>query len=182
VERFLPNPYSEDPGERIYRTGDLARYLPDGNIELIGRVDFQVKLRGLRIECGEIESVIRQHPAVREAVVAAKEHGGDKRLVAYIRPRPETALPVCQLLRFQKQGLLKELQHGELPNGMTMIFAVGRDGVWLQGNLESGAAQHGITLRDGDGSLTGRMACSPKRPCTRSDHLPFEPIPPCLSC
>jgi amino acid adenylation domain-containing protein len=89
ADRFVPNPFAAEPGERIYRTGDLARWLPDGNIELIGRIDYQVKLRGLRIECGEIEAAIRRHPAVREAaVVAQADARGDKRLVAYVRPHP----------------------------------------------------------------------------------------------
>jgi amino acid adenylation domain-containing protein len=84
-EKFIPNPFSNQPGDRLYKTGDLARYLPDGNIECLGRIDFQVKIRGFRMELGEIESVLRQHPAVRESVVVAREDvPGDKRLVAYL--------------------------------------------------------------------------------------------------
>jgi acyl carrier protein len=84
-ERFLPSPFV--PGERIYRTGDLARYRTDGVIELLGRIDYQVKLRGMRIECGEIEAVLRRHSGVREAVVVAQgDAAADKRLVAYLRP------------------------------------------------------------------------------------------------
>jgi len=83
--KFVPHPFSRRPGERLYRSGDLARWLPDGSIEFLGRVDHQIKLRGFRIEVGEIESLLRQHPAIRESFVMAREdQPGDKRLVAYL--------------------------------------------------------------------------------------------------
>jgi len=85
TEKFIPNPFSEEPGSRLYKTGDLARYLPDGNIEFLGRIDNQVKLRGFRIELGEIDAFLSQHPNVQETVVFVREdQPGDKRLVAYI--------------------------------------------------------------------------------------------------
>ena len=83
AERFIPNLYSEEPGSRLYKTGDLARYLSDGNIAFLGRLDHQVKVRGFRVELGEVETVLREHPAVREALVLAQE---DARLVAYVVP------------------------------------------------------------------------------------------------
>ena len=88
AERFVPDAFSAEPGRRLYRTGDLARYRPDGAIEYLGRLDHQVKIRGVRIELGEIDGCLRQHPAVQEAVVVAQETAaGTKRLVGYVVPR-----------------------------------------------------------------------------------------------
>ncbi|MGE3267192.1 MAG: amino acid adenylation domain-containing protein [Chloroflexota bacterium] len=85
AERFIQNPFSDDPDERLYKTGDLARYLPDGALEYLGRLDHQVKVRGFRIELGEIEAALAAHPQVRDVVVLAREDTpGDRRLVAYL--------------------------------------------------------------------------------------------------
>jgi amino acid adenylation domain-containing protein len=85
AERFIPHPFSQEPGARLYQTGDLARYRPDGLLEFLGRLDHQVKILGYRVELGEIEAVLTQHPAVREAVVIARADApGERRLVAYV--------------------------------------------------------------------------------------------------
>lgn len=85
AERFLPHPWSRQPGARLYRTGDMVRYRQNGDIEYLGRVDQQVKLRGFRIELGEIEATLKKYPLIQEAVVLAREDvPGDRRLVAYI--------------------------------------------------------------------------------------------------
>lgn len=86
-QKFVPNPFSDVPGDRLYKTGDLARYLSDGQIAFLGRVDDQVKIRGYRVELSEITNVLNRHPAVRENVVIAREETvGEKRIVAYIVP------------------------------------------------------------------------------------------------
>ncbi len=85
AEKFIPDPFGSEPGARLYRTGDLVRYLEDGNLEFGGRLDHQVKVRGFRIELGEIESALSRHPAVRSAVVTAREaRPGEQRLIAYV--------------------------------------------------------------------------------------------------
>jgi amino acid adenylation domain-containing protein len=87
--KFIPDPFSTDAGGRLYRTGDRVRYRADGNLEFLGRLDAQVKLRGVRVEPGEVESVLAQHPAVRESVVVPREEEpGDTRLVAYVVEQP----------------------------------------------------------------------------------------------
>jgi amino acid adenylation domain-containing protein len=103
-EKFIPNPFSDEPGARLYKTGDIARYLPDGNIEYLGRTDNQVKIRGFRIELAEIESLLAQHPDVCAAVVIAREDTpGDKRLVAYVVPFQEPAPTWSDLRRFLQE-------------------------------------------------------------------------------
>ncbi|WP_233597088.1 non-ribosomal peptide synthase/polyketide synthase [Corallococcus sp. CA041A] len=95
AERFLPDPFSTEPGARLYRTGDKARWREDGTLDFMGRLDFQVKLRGNRIELGEIESTLRAHPGIRDAVVQVH----DDRLVAYVAPQVDTSPLREHLLR-----------------------------------------------------------------------------------
>ena len=98
AERFIPNPFSDQPGTRLYKTGDLARYLPDGNLDLLGRSDHQVKIRGFRIELGEIEAALNQHPAIRETVVIVREGQlGEKQLVAYVITMPGVEVATSQI-------------------------------------------------------------------------------------
>ncbi|HEY0606419.1 MAG TPA: amino acid adenylation domain-containing protein [Herpetosiphonaceae bacterium] len=95
AERFIPDPFSSIPGSRLYRTGDLGRYRPDGTLDYLGRIDRQIKLRGYRVELGEIEAVLVQHPAVRKAAVVAHGERGETQLVAYVveNQEPRTKNP-----------------------------------------------------------------------------------------
>jgi amino acid adenylation domain-containing protein len=106
AERFVQDRFSRKPGARLYRTGDLARWLADGRLEHLGRLDNQVKIRGFRIELGEIEAALSSHPAVREAVVVAREAGpGDNRLVAYVVYQPGAEMTASEARRHLRQTL-----------------------------------------------------------------------------
>ncbi|MBD2682799.1 amino acid adenylation domain-containing protein [Nostoc paludosum FACHB-159] len=105
-QKFIPNPFSKDPKARLYKTGDFACYLPDGNIEFLGRLDNQVKIRGFRIELEEIEAVLNQHPEIFQALVVDQpEQSGNKQLVAYIVANQELVPNPRELRSFLKDKL-----------------------------------------------------------------------------
>ncbi|MFD1547393.1 non-ribosomal peptide synthetase [Nonomuraea guangzhouensis] len=111
AERFIANPFGA-PGERMYRTGDLARWEPDGQLSFIGRADQQVKVRGNRVELGEVEAVLSAHPSVKQAAVVVR----DQRLVAYVTPPP-----VAQDLREHVSGALPDYM---VPSTFTALAAL----------------------------------------------------------
>ncbi|SFY33420.1 non-ribosomal peptide synthetase [Streptomyces atratus] len=112
ARRFVPHPFSADPEARVYRTGDLVKWLPDGRLVYLGRMDDQVKLRGHRVELGEIENALLSRPAVAAATVVVREDvPGDKRLVAYLVPTGGTAVAVAAL----RAALARELPEHMLP-------------------------------------------------------------------
>jgi amino acid adenylation domain-containing protein len=125
AERFIPHPFSDDPGARLYKTGDLACYLPDGNIEFLGRGDYQVKIRGYRVELGEVEAALEQHPAIRSAVVCAQEDTqGHKRLVAYVVWKEMALSP----------HVLRSFLHTKLPDYMVPAVFIMLDALPLTPN------------------------------------------------
>jgi aspartate racemase len=106
AEKFIPHPFSNEPGARLYKTGDLARYFPDGTIEFLGRMDHQVKIRGYRIELGEIETILEEHSRIGQAVVVGREETrGDKRLVGYVVPNGAPAPDTSELRSFVQRKL-----------------------------------------------------------------------------
>nr|QEO74519.1 condensation domain-containing protein [uncultured bacterium] len=155
AERFIPDPFSTEPGARLYRTGDLARFLADGQIEFVGRVDFQVKIRGSRIELGEIESALGEHPMVRRAVVMAREDApGDKRLAAYVVARQGTASVSAPELR----AFLQE----RLPDYMIPAAFVLLDVMPLNANGK--VNRDALPAPDGLRDETGRDYVAPRTP------------------
>jgi amino acid adenylation domain-containing protein len=120
AERFVPNPFGA-PGERLYRSGDLARHRADGDIEFLGRIDHQVKIRGVRIELGEIEAALARLPHMREAVVLAREdRPGETRLVAYLVTDDGAAVTPADL----RPALARELPDHMIPSAFVALDAL----------------------------------------------------------
>ena len=153
AERFVVNPFPGGSG-RLYRTGDLARYLPEGNIEVLGRLDSQAKIRGHRVELGEIEALLGEHDSVRQAAVVLKGNGnGSNRLVGYVVPR-EGEHPTQEQLR----GFLQE----RLPEHMLPEKLVFTTSLPLTPNqkidrraLQDLAEENGLGERDFEAPTTG---------------------------
>nr|QEO74436.1 condensation domain-containing protein [uncultured bacterium] len=108
ASRFVPDPFASEPGARAYRTGDLARWRDDGVLEFVGRLDHQVKVRGYRVECGEIEAALMDDDRIREAAVVAHGESASRRLVAYIAPRAGGVPPAPTSLRDRLRSRLPE--------------------------------------------------------------------------
>lgn len=120
AEKFIPNPFSAQPGARLYRTGDLVRHLADGNIEFLGRIDHQIKIRGFRIELEEIEKVLEQHDQIQNVLVLVREHtAGDARLVAYLVPKPNRKPELADLQAYLREKLPEYM----LPSALILLDA-----------------------------------------------------------
>jgi FkbM family methyltransferase len=186
--RFIPSPFSHEPGARMYDTGDVARYLPDGVIEFIGRNDRQVKIRGHRIELAEIETALARHEAVSEAVVVARADAtGEARLFAYIVPvEPQAKTPARQSLSAEEAArVLGGRPHFKLPNGMSVAHLSGfRTNIVYREIFEDEVyLKHGITLEDGAcvfdvGANIGLFTLFAQQRARNVQGYAFEPIPP----
>lgn len=121
AERFVPSPFGPRPGARLYRTGDAARYLKDGRIEYLGRLDFQVKVRGFRVEPEEVEAALLRHPGVQACVIAAhNDAAGGKRLVAYVVGRESAAPNAGELREFMRSSVPEYM----VPSSFTFLDAL----------------------------------------------------------
>nr|QEO74123.1 AMP-dependent synthetase and ligase [uncultured bacterium] len=162
AERFLPDPEGES-GARLYRTGDLARWLPSGDLEFLGRADDQVKVRGHRVEPGEVAAALARHPGARQAAVLPVERAGEVRLAAYVvpEPGPDGAVPDRGALRVWLSGRLPEPM---VPSEITLLDALpltpnGKIDRWALSAL--GAALYEARKEDFEAAAVAELAASP---------------------
>jgi amino acid adenylation domain-containing protein len=164
AERFVPDPTAGAVGERLYRTGDLARHLPGGEVEYLGRIDHQVKIRGLRIELGEIEAALLSHPAVAEAVVLVREERGDRRLVAYLVGKEGGAPQAPHAPHSPDTAELRAFLAAQLPEHMVPAAFVLLDALPLTPNGKVDRGALGRIAPELPGGAAGEADAAPRGP------------------
>jgi amino acid adenylation domain-containing protein/FkbM family methyltransferase len=191
AERFVPDPFAARPGARLYKSGDLARPAAGGDTVFVGRGDRQVKVRGFRVELGEIEARLAEHPGVGAAAVLLHEDSpGEARLVACVAPHHERAAVVRRWLRLEKEGRTAGLRRYEMPNGMAIFYLENEEEkAFMYRDLFEDQVyfRHGIELADGDrvfdaGANIGLFALAVARRFPRAEIYAFEPVPPVFEC
>src|SRR5262245_40520044 len=147
---FIPD--LVDSNARMYRSGDLARYRGDASIDYLGRADGQIKLRGFRIEAGEVEAALRNAPGVADAVVSVRTTGSGQQLVAHCVPDPEMGRMIHSLLRYDRAGLLRGRIVEEIPNGLAVVARnrAETDFVYQEVFVERSYLRGGVNLRPAD--------------------------------
>ena len=185
AERFVPNPYGEEPGERLYRSGDAASWRVDGSLDYYGRLDQQVKVRGFRIELGEIETALREQVGVKQVAVLLREEQGDKQLTAYLVPDEIHARPLVQLLQLERSGELPRSARYELPNGMLISHQNKSETDFGYREIfeQQRYLRRGITLYPKDcvfdvGANIGLFTLAVLQRAPQARVYAFEPIPP----
>ena len=174
AERFIPDPFSKEPGARMYATGDVVRHLPDGRLEYLRRLDLQVKVQGFRIEPGEVEAVLHEHPAVREAaVVAVQDAQGKQRLVGYVQPKRRHRAAVEGRTRYP------------LPNGRAIVHHNRNESDYLYQEIFEKRIYTSRGIRVPDGAVVFDVGANIGMfTLFVAEHFPsarvfaFEPIPP----
>jgi amino acid adenylation domain-containing protein/FkbM family methyltransferase len=186
ARKFVPDPFSDEPGRLLYRTGDRAKRLTDGSFDFLGRRDEQLKIRGFRVEPGEIEGTLLRHDAVREAAVGSFSiNGGEPRLAAFVVPQNDVGAPLLEFQEMVRAGRLEHESLYELPNGLLIAHRNRSETDFLYRELfeEEGYFKHGIELPatpiifdvGANIGLFG-LAVAMSRPAARL--FAFEPIPP----
>lgn len=173
AQKFIPNPFGKTPGGRMFRTGDLARYRPDHNVEFLGRVDDQIKIRGFRVEPAETQHILHCHPDVQDcAVLPRREAFGDARLVAYVVAKRNRSLTLAGQLRYA------------LPNSMAIAHVNSHETDFLYAEIFGRQAylRHGIKIGDGDcifdvGANIGLFTLFVNEVCRNPKVYAFEPQP-----
>ncbi len=185
AERFVPDACGPESGTRLYRTGDRARLLLSGDVEFLGRTDDQLKIRGFRVEPGEVERVLEDHPAVAVAKVVCRESTpGDPQLAAYLVVDHDSAAPLQRLLELRGAGQLRDQALFDLPNGQLVAHLNEGETRFLYQEIfeQRTYLKHGIQIPDHGcvidvGASIGLFSLLASQAAAATRVLAFEPVP-----